>query len=188
MIRLLLALPLLVSFAQEPTIEDLIKRLDDSDLEAREKAVKDLIKIGAKALEPLRKAAASESAEVRARAEQAIRFIEIGIKSREVCPPYPAFTLKHSGTVGEVLDELAKLSGARIEASAEQRAGKASADATSLFQALDQVCAGRDDLTYSFGDDGKVKFLSERHSPAPAGYFEAFKVFLTEIHALRRSD
>lgn len=189
MIRLLLVLPLLLGVAQdEPAIQDLIKRLDDSDLEAREKAMRELIKIGAKALEPLRKAASSESAEVRVRAEQAIRAIETEIKSREVCPPGKPFTLKRAGTVGEILDELNRLTGGRFEATLEQREIKAAVDASTVFQALDQICAGRDSLTYSFADDGKVKFHADRHVTSPAGYFEAFKIHLVETHVLRKSD
>ena len=189
MIRVLLALPLLLGFAQDDSsIQDLIKRLDDSSLEVREKAARDLVKIGAKALEPLRKAASSENAEVRVRAEQAIRAIETEIKSREVCPPSKPFTLKRTGTVGEILDELGRLSGAQFDATPEQRGLKAAVDASTLLQALDQVCAGRDALTYSFADDVKVKFQADKHVTSPAGYFEAFKIGLVETNVLRKTD
>lgn len=189
MIRLMLVLPLLLGFAQDDAaLQDLIKKLDDSSLEVREKALRDLVKLGPKALESLRKAVSSESAELRVRAEQAIRAIELEVKSREVCPPSKPFTLKKSGTVGEILDELARLSGTPFEAATEQRELKAAVDASTVFQALDQICAGRDSLTYSFADDGKVKFQPDRHPASPAGYFEAFKISLTETNVLRKTD
>lgn len=190
MIRLLLALPLLLGFAQDDAaIQDLIRRLDDSDLEVREKAVRDLIQAGGKALEPLRKALSSESAEVRARAAQAIRSIEKDIRSREVCPDHKPLALKRTGTVAEILEDLGRLSGARFDASPELRALKAGpVEAATLLQALDQMCSGPDSLSYNVGDDGTIRLSSERHVARPASYFEAFKIFVTQTEVLRKSD
>ena len=189
MMRFLLALPLLLGFAQDDAaIRDLIKRLDDTDLEVREKALKDLIQAGPKALDALKKALASESAEVRSRAGQAIRAIELERSRGEVCPPYRKFTLKRSGTVGEILDDLVRETGIQAEASKEFRDRKAEVDASTVFQALDQVCAGPAPLTYSWGDDGRIKFTAERHPPRPASYFEAFKTYVNETNVFRKSD
>ncbi len=189
MIRLLLVLPLLFGFAQdESAIQDLIKRLDDSDLETREKAVRDLIKAGSKAVEPLRKALSSESAEVRVRAAQALKAIENDLRAREVYPEHKALSLKRSGNVGEILDDLGRLTGAKFDAAPEHREMKAAVEASTLLQAIDQICAGQPKLTYSFGDDGTVRFASEPHAAAPASYFEAFKIFISESSILRKSD
>lgn len=189
MLRILLAIPLVLAFTQDDaTIQDHIRRLDDSDLEVREKALRELIKAGSKALEPLRKVLASESAEVRSRATQAIRAIESELQSREAYPAYKAWTLKRSGTVGEILDDLVKLTGVRVEASAEHRAKKTSVDAATLFQALDQICAGSEALTFTLADDGTVRFSAERHPQRPASYVEAFKFYVAECQALRKTD
>jgi len=186
---LLIALPLLVGFVQdEAAIQDMIRRLDDADLEVREKAVKDLIAAGSKALEPLRKAAASESAEVRARAAQAMKAIELAIGIRQVYPDHKPLSLKRTGTVGEILEDLVRLTGARIDASPEQRALKGAVDAATLLQALDQLCTGQPSLTYTAGDDGTFRFSSDRHIAAPASYCEALKVYLTQAEIVRKSD
>src|SRR5258705_8025957 len=124
--HLLLALPLVLGlFQDEAGIDDLVRKLDDADLEAREGAVRDLVKAGAKALEPLRKALKSESAEVRLRATQALRTIENDLKARQVCPDPKPLALKRSGTVGEILDDLARQSGAKIDAAPALRESKA---------------------------------------------------------------
>lgn len=189
MSRLLLAIPLLLGLAQDPSaIQDLIKRLDDSDLETREKAVRDLIKAGSKALEPLRRALSSESAEVRVRAAQALKAIESGLQAREVYPEPKALSLKRTGSVGEILDDLGRMTGARFDAAPEHRELKAAVESSTLLQALDQVCAGQPKLTYSFGDDGTVRFASEPHAASPASYFEAFKIFVSESNTRRKSD
>src|SRR6266850_4893568 len=124
--RLFLALPLLLAFAQDDAaIQDLIRRLDDGDPEIREKSQRELIKAGSKALEPLRKALSSESAEVRVRAAQAIRSIENDLKAREVYPAFKALALKRTGTAGEILEDLSRQTGVKFDASPEQRRTKA---------------------------------------------------------------
>src|SRR5688572_6887255 len=188
MLRLLLVLPLLAGFVQDDAaLHDLLRKLDDADLEVRDKAVRDLIQVGARALEPLRKAMKSESAEVRTRAAQALRAIESDLQAREVCPPHKALNLKRSGTVGEILDELARSTGLRFDASADLKSLKASVDAGSVLQALDQLCAGQDALSWTAGDDGAIRFSPERATASPSSYFEAFKVFLVETQVIRKS-
>jgi hypothetical protein len=118
-----------------------------------------IIAAGPKALEPLRKAVSSESAEVRVRAAQAIKAIELAIKTREVYPDHKPLSLKKTATVGEILEELGRQTGAKFDASPEQRALKTTVDAATLIQALDQMCAGQERLTYAMGDDGTVRFL-----------------------------
>jgi hypothetical protein len=43
-------------------------------------------------------------------------------------------------------------------------------------------------MTFSPGEDGVIRFSSDRHPKSPAAYFEGFKVFLTEIKAERKTD
>ncbi|HTF55993.1 MAG TPA: HEAT repeat domain-containing protein, partial [Planctomycetota bacterium] len=187
--HLLLALPLILGLLQDDArIDDLVRKLDDADLEVREGAVRDLVKAGAKALEPLRKALKSESAEVRLRATQALRTIENDLKARQVCPEHKPLALKRSGTVGEILDDLAGQTGAKFDASPSLRESKAAVEAVTLLQALDQICASQDKLTFSTGEDGSIRFASARHPKSPAAYFEGFKIFLTEVKAERRTD
>ena len=187
--RLLLAVPLLLGFVQdEAAIRDLIRKLDDTDLEVRESALAKLVQAGPPALEPLRQASKSESAEVRIRAAQAIRAIEVHVRTREIYPAFKPLGLKRSATVGELLDDLAARTGTKFEATAEQRKLKASVDAASLFQALDQICGGQEKLSYSFDEGGAIKLTGDVHLATPTWYFEAFKVYLTDFVVVRRTD
>src|ERR671931_2307711 len=68
-------------------ITKLVEQLGSGDFEEREKASKELDDIGAPALEALRKAAASEDAEVRHRAQDLVRKIERRIASARILAP-----------------------------------------------------------------------------------------------------
>ncbi len=63
-------------FAEETRVERLVRQLGSESFDEREKAVKELIEIGAPALEALRKAASSSDAEVAMRAKASVPEIE----------------------------------------------------------------------------------------------------------------
>jgi HEAT repeat protein len=66
--------------AEEPRVERLVRQLGSEKFEDREQAAKDLIDIGAPALEAVRRAAASPDAEVARLAKECIETIEHNVK------------------------------------------------------------------------------------------------------------
>ena len=66
--------------ADDAAVQRLIRQLGSEDFEEREKAIKDLVEIGAPALEALRRAAVSEDAEVARRAKGCLPEIERDVK------------------------------------------------------------------------------------------------------------
>ncbi|MBI4564779.1 MAG: hypothetical protein HY716_08835, partial [Planctomycetes bacterium] len=96
MIRLLplLALGLLLP-QDEAQIRTWIKQLDDAGIEAREQALRELIKAGAAAEPLLREAQQSESPEVRMRVAEALEAIALARKAKEVYREPAPLTLSH---------------------------------------------------------------------------------------------
>ncbi len=190
--RFALALGLLLFFAQdEARIKELIQELDSASVEERDAAYQELVKIGAPAVAGLKKAAdASDSAEVRTRAQDAIRAIDLNEKTKTVYSEPKRITLDHDGTVKVALEEIAKQAGVKIETGGAGVDAKVALKLTNatLFEALDRLCAGRDDCTWEHADAGGVKMLKDKHVPFPAGYTGPFRVRLTTLAVERRSD
>jgi len=185
-----LLLPLFLAPLQDDSrIKDLIGKLDDVELETRENATQDLIKAGTPALQALREALKSGSAEVRKRAETAIRAIESDVKAREVCPPYKPLALKgDKAPIAELIAELEKQAGVRVVTADGPLSGTATVDATTVMQALDQICGAQERLTYAWTEAGTIRLAAERHPANPAVYAEGFKVFIASLDVLRKTD
>jgi len=188
--RLLLPLlAFLVLFQDDARIKDLVKKLDDVELEARENATQDLIKAGTSALPALREALKSGSAEVRKRADTAIRAIESEAKAKEVCPPYKSLTLKgDKAPIAGLVAELEKQAGVRVSAAEGVLSGTATVNAATVFQALDQICAGQERLAYTWNEDGVIRFTMDRHPGNPASFSEGFKVYIASLDVMRKTD
>jgi hypothetical protein len=187
---MLLLLPLFLGFDQEEgRIKDLIRKLDDVELEVREKATRDIIQEGTRALPALREALKSGSAEVRQRAESAIRAIENESKAREVCPPYKPLALKaEKAPIANLIAELEKQSGVRVVAAEGSLSGTAAVNAITVMQALDQICGAQERLTYAWTEPGLIRLAAERHPANPASYAEGFKIFIASLDVLRKTD
>ncbi|HEY7327434.1 MAG TPA: hypothetical protein VH592_07340 [Gemmataceae bacterium] len=101
--------------ASKEKIDKLIEQLGSGSFAEREKASKDLAAIGMPALEALRKAAKSEDAEIRKRAEDILPKIERQAESVRVLTP-KRMTLTYKDTpLGEAVDDFHKKSGYNIQ-------------------------------------------------------------------------
>jgi len=190
----LLALP---AFPQDDAkIRSLIERLEDDNYEAREKAQKDLVQMGEAALPALKKAVADAAGstnrgELKARAENAIREIELDVMARLVYrePRTLSLDMKEA-RLGDVLEEIARQSGLRIDGSAVDAEARVtlSVKEAPLFQVLDGLCRGRSDRSYEYADEGQVRFRKEGTAPAPAFYGGPFRVRITALRQDRSTD
>src|SRR5258706_2543284 len=146
--RALLILVLALPFAQDGAVRELIRQLEDDNVEARDRAQKQLAAAGEDALPALRDVAeaASSSGELKLRAAAAIREIELGAKIAKVYKEPKKLTLKASDTMlREILDEIARQTGVTIDATAVDGAAKVTFDVkeASLMEVLDLLCRGQ---------------------------------------------
>jgi hypothetical protein len=190
--RYLLALTLFLLPAQDDAkILELIRQLDASSVEERDAAYEQLVKIGAGALAALKKAAESDSsAEVRSRAAEAVRAIDIAEKMKTAYVEPKRVTLKHDGTVRAALEEIGKQAGVKIDVldAGVDAAVVLDLRNVTLFQALDAVCAGREDCTWEHPDAGVVKMRKEKHVAYPTGCVGPFRIRITSLSVERKSD
>lgn len=191
--RLLLVPVLAAVLAQEPAVRDLIRQLEDDNVEARERAQKQLGALGEDALPALREtvAAASSSGELKLRAAAAIREIELGAKIARVYKEPKRITLKGSDTMlREILDELARQTGVPIDSGSVDGAAKVTIDARDLplLEVLDLLCRGQADRTWEMRDDGSIRFNREKHPDYPSVYSGPFRVRLSSLNADRSND
>jgi len=191
-----LALAALPAAAQDDArIKELILKLDDDGFEAREQAEKELVAIGEPALPLLRKAAEEaekrkDGGEVKVRTLSALRAIEFAAKARQVYVEPKKVTLKLAETeLGRVLDEIAKQTGVKFDASSVDGRAIVSVDAKDapLFKVLDDLCRGQDERTYEFREEG-VKFQKEPHRPYPTAYEGPFRIRIVRLKQERSTD
>src|SRR6185436_11311876 len=122
LLLLLIALP--VPAQDDARIRQLIQELDDDSFEIRDKAEKALVAIGAEAVPQLKVIIAEterqkEKAEVRTRAQSALRAIEFNAKSRLFYTEPKLVTLRAADAeIGVVLADLEKQTGVKFEAGA----------------------------------------------------------------------
>lgn len=196
--RLLIALALAALPAapqDDARIKELIQKLDDDGFEAREQAEKELVAIGEPALPLLRKAAEEaekrkDGGEVKVRTLSALRAIEFAAKARQVYIEPKKVTLKLMGSdLGQVLDELARQTGVKFDASSVDARATVSVDAKDapLFKVLDDLCRGQDERTYEFREEG-VKFQKEPHRPYPTAYDGPFRIRIVRLRQERSTD
>ena len=114
-----LALALLAVLPQdglEKKIADLVARLSDDSIDAREQAVKDLADLGPPAIPVLRKAMVKLDGEVRGRVDQAIKAIEARDTLAQSLPPFKTVTLDHRNRPAkEALEEIARHAGFALQ-------------------------------------------------------------------------
>ena len=193
------ALLLLVSPVRgqdDARIRELIQQLEDDAFETREKAQKELVRIGETALPKLRKAieqagTAADRGELRVRAEAALRQIDLAVRSRIVYQDPKLVTLKASGMkLSEALAAIAKQAGIRIDASSVDGEAEVSLDLKDapLFRALDEACRGQEERSYEYREEGLVKLVKERHVPHPTAYAGPFRVRILTMKTERSTD
>lgn len=102
-------------FVNKENIDKLIDQLGSGSFVEREKASKQLADIGLPALEALRKAAKSEDAEVRKRAEEILPRIERQADSVRILAPKRVHLTYKDTPLGEAVDDFQKKSGYGIQ-------------------------------------------------------------------------
>ncbi|MSR32124.1 MAG: hypothetical protein EXR99_11515 [Gemmataceae bacterium] len=129
----------------ESGVAKLVRDLGSSSFEEREKATRDLEAQGEKALVELKKASASEDAEVRRRAEDLVRKIESQLENQRLTRPTLVQLNHKEAPLENVLADLFKQSGFRVIL--QDRAGTAAKKKVTVqtsripfWEALEQVC------------------------------------------------
>jgi hypothetical protein len=188
LIFLLLVLP-----AQDPSVRDLLQKLEDDRAEAREKAHKDLAALGESVIPQLREVVESESSsgELKLRAAAAIREIELGIKAAKVYREPARVTVRAADdALRDVLDDLSRQSGVPIESFAVDNTARVSLEAkdVTLTEALDLICRGQAARTWEARDDGSIRLNRDRHVEYPAVHTGPFRVRVMSLNAERNND
>src|SRR5262245_21694133 len=173
---------------EEARIQELLRNLDDDTFEVREKAEKALIAIGEPALVYLKAAVAEaerrkEQTEVRVRAQSAIRAIELAAKSKQFYYEPKLITFQGADAeIGQVLAELEKQTGVRMDASSIDAKAKVSLNVRNapLFKVLDDLCRGQDERSYEYRDDG-VRFVRSRFVACPTAVEGPFRIRIVKL-------
>ncbi|MBI2933071.1 MAG: HEAT repeat domain-containing protein [Planctomycetes bacterium] len=186
----LLALP--APGQEDATLRELIRKLDDADFQTREDAFHELVRLGAKALPLLKEAAdTSDSTEVKLRAADAIRAIDLAVKVAGVYREPHRITADFVETpLAQALEEIARQAGVRVEGAANvpDQTLTLKLEKATLFEALDRICATQTQLTWDHRCEGMVTFLKEKHALGPAVYGGPFRVRVAELTVTRKTD
>jgi hypothetical protein len=191
--RLLAMLLLVVSWGQDASIADLLRRLEDDQAELREAAQRSLVTLGDRALPALHEVIDSPdaSAELKLRASAVIRQIEQAAKEAKVFTEPRRITLAaRDQALGDILREISRQTGVSIDASAVDGTARTSLDAREmpLFQALDLLCRDQADRSWEAADDGSIRMTRDRHLPSPAVYGGPFRVRIPSLSTQRTND
>jgi len=191
--HLLLAAGLFLAPLQDDAqIKELIRKLDDSDFQTRDEAFHALVKAGPKAVALLKEAAEkSTSAEVKTRAADAIKAIDLAVKAASVYREPARINAAFADTpLPRALEDVAKQAGVRLEglAHAPEAPLTLKLENATLLEALDRICAAQEQLTYAHASEGVVSLVKEKHAQPPAVYFGPFRVQIGELTITRKSD
>jgi len=147
----------------EKKVADLVARLGDDSIDARDQAVREIAELGPAAIPLLRKALVKLEGEGRGRVEEAIRAIELRDALARSLPPLKRITLDHKNRPArEAVEEIARQAGLRVHFEGDLGRGAvtlALKDATPL-EALDAVCRKEGHLLYDV--DGNEAFTAAR--------------------------
>jgi hypothetical protein len=187
----------------ERKVTDLVAKLSDDSIDARERAVKELADLGPSAIPILRKAMARLDGEVRGRLEEAIKAIEAQDTLSRTLPPLKTVTLDHRNRPAkEALEEIARQAGLSVQFEGE--VGKeplsiALKDATPL-QAIDEVCRKHGQLLPRMngveeeatglrpatpGAGRKIAFMAAPFVNFPVTYVRHYRARVTEVSLTR---
>ena len=131
--------------ASPEQISKLIEKMGSGDFDEREKATKDLDAIGVPALDLLRKAAKSEDAEVRMRAEELVAKIEKRVESVKLLVPTKMHLVYKDTPLAEAVQDFTKKSGYPIglfDPQGKLKGRKITLDTgkVTFWEAFDQFC------------------------------------------------
>jgi len=175
---------------QETSLRELMERLQDDAIDAREEAAAELVRRGAAALAPLREAIKSASGERRLRLEEAVRRIEE--KQRVAAVLRPATLVSVEATdrpLRQVLEELSKASGTLIEWANVPEDVRVTWRASKLpfWEALDEACRASGKFTYEVAQD-RVRPVAGKHADFPRRAHGPFAISLRQIEMRVRGD
>lgn len=187
-------------------IDEIVPRLSDDSIDARDRAVQALVDLGPTAIPLLKKRAAELGAETAGRLLEACARIESRNTLAKYLPPLRKVTLDwENRPAREALDEIARRTGLTIDASNVALDGAISVvlqDATPLM-AVDEVCrlAGVswravDEDSYAgwrrggLGPRGvpRIQIHSGKDAEYPATYVRHYRVRVTQVSLTRTNN
>ncbi len=187
-----LGLSLSLGAQDDTAIKDLIRKLDDSEFQVREDAFNALVKMGAKAVPALKEAAEKgDSPEVKLRASEALRAIDLAEKTGQVYRDPALVTADFKGEpLAKAIEEIARQAGVKVEglAHAPEAALTLKLDGVSVLEAMDRVCALQDQLSWSERGDGTIALAKEKHAAAPSAYAGPFRLRVADLTVTRKTD
>lgn len=148
----LVALLLVLAPAQDSLdkkVTELISKLSDDSIDAREQAVRDLAELGLQAIPVLEKAMGRLEGEGRGRVEEAIKAIRARDTLARTLPPVKPVTLEHRNRPArEALEEIGRQAGipCEFEGDIGKEAVTVSLKDATFLQAVDAVCAAHGKL------------------------------------------
>ncbi len=175
--------PRIAAGAPDPIVKKLIDDLSSENWRAREKAGRELARLGAKALPHMRKALlTTDSPEVRRRLAVLVRKLD-----REVLVEPKRVTLNvKDKTIKEVFNAISKQTGYQIEFNGGSST-KHSFDFTNtpFWQAVDTVAEAGGFTVYAQYDDDTVRVYNNESSNPHVTYSGPFRLLATNIQSNR---
>jgi hypothetical protein len=210
--KLLSLMLLLVPVAQDPDLQDLIKRLDDESIQVRDKAAAALVALGEKAEAPLRKALAGSRDPLKKQIETVLQSITRNRNLAAALPPVKKITLEGKDRPWkDYAKDFEKQTGWPVDLdAAPETAVTFSIKDASPFEALDALCraGGTGYMIERLGpfapkpagprglippvdildDPSAVVFHRDRHTLGPCQYTRQYSVSLTGVGLLKMND
>jgi hypothetical protein len=183
----------------ERQVEELVTRLKDDDLEARDRAAQELLALGSKALPALRRRAEAAEGELKARLGAAVKEIERRERLRGVLGAPSKITLKADAMpLKEAAAAIAKQSGIKVQAGADvaDRAVTVDLAGVPVYEALDRLCRAQGAVAMRLpaawfageGDDAPVTLEAVAAAGGHLRLKEQFAVALASVTLQEHTD
>jgi hypothetical protein len=191
---------LLPQDALERKVDDLLPRLSDDAIDARDEAVKALADLGPGALPVLKARLEKLGGEARGRVEEAVRRIETAEALRRSLPPLKRVTLDVQDLPArQALEEIARQTGLTFDLSSCSADGAVTVRLKDAFplQAIDEVCRRSGQIGYQVMDEDswgrarravrgpRVFFHNGTFPEYPASYVRHYRVRVTTVSLTR---
>jgi hypothetical protein len=183
----------------EKKVADLVARLADDSIDARDQAVEDLAALGPAAIPVLKKAQAKTGGEARGRIDEAIRKIELRDALAQSLPPLRKITLEQKNRPArQAIEEIARQAGLAVKFEGDLGAGPVTLSIKDVtpIEAFDAVCRKDGQLTYE-PEVGEVAVVLRGPRPptlsftaapfleGPAAYVRHYRVRAVELSLIR---
>lgn len=170
--------------AQEPSIRELVSRLDDDAIQARTEAAKELVRLGKSALPELRKALDEASGERRERLAEVVKRIGERDRLSALLRPPSRVTLEAKNRpLREVFEALARQASTPLdlEEVPEGERVTVSVQGKPFWEAVDLVCRASGKVTYEADPERGAVLAPGACGDVPRRYSGGFAVFLDSI-------